>query len=165
MQGASLCKILVAGCPIGRRPAKNIGIPRAIRRFERVVPDFLLAQAHCSRVPTAAAPPEGRIIGKKPHRFHHIAAADGFEQPLMEGDLVKFSWCGCYSANTERTVFQLVDPLRVLPFAKSGVEGVAQTVAQQVEAEHGHHDRQAGKDGGVRGRIQIGTAIIQNAAP
>ena len=45
------------------------------------------------------------------------------------------------------------------------VESVAQTVAQEVECEHRHHDRDAGDDREVRRDEQEGAAVVQHRPP
>jgi signal transduction histidine kinase len=48
---------------------------------------------------------------------------------------------------------------------RTDVESVAQTVAQEVECEHRHHDRDAGDDREMRCDEQEGAAVVQHRPP
>lgn len=49
--------------------------------------------------------------------------------------------------------------------AHAGVEGVAQAVSDQVEAQHGQQDRDAGKDAQLGSLKQVGAAVGEHQAP
>ena len=46
-----------------------------------------------------------------------------------------------------------------------GVEGVAEAVAEEVDAEHGEGDGEAGPDHAVRGEGEEGDAVVQQPGP
>src|SRR6266487_727931 len=47
----------------------------------------------------------------------------------------------------------------------TGIEDVAEAVADQVEGEHGDHDGDAGKHGDPRGGLEIGPPLVEHVAP
>src|SRR5580658_9825365 len=49
--------------------------------------------------------------------------------------------------------------------ARTGVEVIAQRVADEVECEHGEHDREGGKEHEMRRVEQMSAAVVEHGAP
>src|SRR5438045_4502195 len=45
------------------------------------------------------------------------------------------------------------------------IERVAQAISEEIEAEHGHHDREPGEDREVRRELEVLTPFVEHHAP